>query len=127
VSSRFYSRKVLELFLNPPNSGVLESADGRGEAINTACSDQVTMMIRIVSGVIEDARFQTQGCAAAIAASAATTLLVKGKTVEEAESIDVDRVVEYLEGLPEAKIGCSVIAPLALQRAIGDWKSQQSS
>lgn len=126
MSSRFYSRKVLELFLNPPNSGIMDDADGRGEAINTACSDQVTMMVRIVNGVVEDARFQTQGCAAAIAAAGATTLLVMGKTVEEALNIDVDQVVEYLEGLPEAKIGCSVIAPLALQRAIGDWKSRQS-
>jgi len=124
VSSRFYSRKVLELFLNPPNSGTMEGADGRGEAINTACSDQVTMMVRIVNGVVKDARFQTQGCAAAIAAGAATTLLVMGKTVEEAEKIGVDQVVDFLEGLPEAKIDCSVIAPLALQRAISDWKTR---
>ena len=125
MSSRFYSRKVLELFLNPPNSGTMEGADGRGEAINTACSDQVTLMVRIVNGVVEDARFQTQGCAAAIAAGAATTLLVMGKTVEEAEKIDVNLVVEYLDGLPEAKIGCSVIAPLALQRALEDWKARE--
>jgi NifU-like protein involved in Fe-S cluster formation len=122
--SKFYSRKVLDLFLNPPHTGVIEGADGTGSAINPACSDQATITIRVADGKIADARFQTQGCAAAIAAGAATMLLIRNLTVEAAEALTDEEVVAYLDGLPEAKIGCSVIAPEALRKAIADWRSR---
>lgn len=120
TENRFYSRKVLELFLDPPNTGVARDFNGKGEAVNPACSDQVSITVRVHRGIVEEVRFQTQGCAAAIAASAATTLLVQGRSVDEARLVDKDKVVEFLEGLPAAKIGCSVIAPEALQLALAN-------
>jgi nitrogen fixation protein NifU and related proteins len=122
LASKFYSKKTLELFLNPPNTGLLAGHNGRGEATNTACSDHAVITVRIEHGVIADLRFQTQGCAAAIASGAATVLMAKGMKVQDALGIDVDAVVEFLGGLPEAKIGCSVIAPEALRAAIDDWR-----
>lgn len=120
MENRFYSRKVLDLFLNPPNTGIVDGYSGKGDAVNPACSDQVTMTVLLQDGIVKEVRFQTQGCAAAIAASAATTLMVHGKTVEEALKIDKQEVVDFLDGLPEAKIACSVIAPQALHLAIED-------
>jgi NifU-like protein involved in Fe-S cluster formation len=127
TANRFYSRKVLELFLRPPGAGTLDHPDGVGSAVNPACSDRATIAIRVAAGKIVEARFQTQGCAAAIAAGAATVLLVEGRSIEDAEALGTDDVVRYLDGLPEAKIGCSVIAPEALRRAIADWRSRQES
>lgn len=123
MASRFYSKRTLELFLNPPLAGSLSAPDGRGEATNNACSDHAVITINIEDGIITDIRFQTQGCAAAIAAGAATALLAKGMTVQDALEIDVAAVVAYLGGLPEAKVGCSVIAPAALRRAIENWQA----
>ncbi len=124
--SRFYSRKVLELFLDPPHSGVVDNAHGTGSAVNPACSDQVTVTIRVENGKIADARFQAQGCAAAVAAGAATMLLIRNRSVDAAQNLAVEEVVAYLEGLPEAKIGCSVIAPEALRKAILNWQTKES-
>ncbi len=123
--SRFYSRKVLDLFLNPPHTGVIEGADGTGSAVNPACSDTSSFTIRVRDGRIVDARFQAQGCAAAIAAGAAAALLVRDRTVEEAGALTDADVIAYLGGLPEAKMGCSVIAPEALRRAIADWRAKE--
>lgn len=123
MESRFYSKKTLELFLNPPLAGLVPGHNGRGEATNTACSDHAVITVNIEGGIIKDIRFQTQGCAAAIAAGAATVLLAKGKRVQDAREIDVAAVVDYLGGLPEAKVGCSVIAPEALMRALDDWQA----
>jgi len=122
LEQRFYSKRVLELFLNPPLAGELVGADGRGETVNPACSDRALFTVKVAAGIVEDVRFRTQGCAAAIAASAATALLAKGKTVEEAEGISVEQVVEYLDGLPESKKGCSVIAPEALRLALAECR-----
>lgn len=123
MENRFYSRKVLDLFLSPPNTGIVDGYNGKGDAVNPACSDQVTMTVLLEDGMVKEVKFQTQGCAAAIAASAATTLMVHGKTVEEALQIDKQEVVDFLDGLPEAKIACSVIAPQALHLAIEDARS----
>jgi len=125
LENRFYSKKTLELFLNPPHTGILEGHNGRGEATNTACSDHAVITLLVEDGVVKDARFQTRGCAAAIAAGAATAIMVRGRTLEEAAGIDVDTVVEFLEGLPEAKKSCSVIAPQALERAIEDFRTRK--
>lgn len=124
--SRFYSRKVLELFLDPPHAGVIADADGTGSAVNPACSDRVTVTIRVVDGRIAEARFRAQGCAAAIAAGAATMQLVYNRTIDAAEEVTEEEVVAYLEGLPEVKLGCSVIAPEALRRAIHQWRSKKT-
>lgn len=124
MRSKFYSRKTLELFLNPPNVGTMEDPDGTGEAINTACSDVATITIKVEDDTIADIKFRTQGCAASIAASAATTTLALGKKIAQAQAIDVDSVVEFMDGLPDSKIACSIIAPKALHRAIEDWRSR---
>jgi nitrogen fixation NifU-like protein len=124
MKSPFYSRKALELFLSPPYVGEVVGADGRGEAVNPACSDHTVVTLRVEEGRLTEVLFQTQGCAAAIASSAATVLLARGLRVEEAEAITVADVVAYLEGLPESKVGCSVIAPEALRRALSDWRGR---
>jgi nitrogen fixation protein NifU and related proteins len=126
MTRTFYSRKVLDIFLNPPDSGYLDNPDGEGEATNPACSDVARLTLRIRDNRIEDARFQTQGCVAAIAAGAATVALIRGKTVRDAEQLSIEDVVEWLDGLPPAKVGCSVIAPEALRNAIADWRSKKS-
>lgn len=126
TTSRFYSKKLLQLFLNPPHAGSIPDPDGTGTAVNPACSDRATITIRIKDDRIVDARFQTQGCAAAIAAGAATAILARDKSLDEAAAITKEDVVDFLEGLPENKIGCSVIAHKALRQAINQVRSQKS-
>lgn len=120
-----YSDKVLEHFQNPRNVGELEDANGVGEVGSPACGDIMKMSLKIENGVIEDVRFKTFGCGAAVATSSMATELIKGKSVEDALKLTNKAVVEALEGLPPVKIHCSVLAEQAIKTAISDYYIRQ--
>jgi nitrogen fixation NifU-like protein len=120
-----YSDKVMEHFRNPRNVGEIENADGIGKVGNPVCGDIMELSIKVGDGVIEDAKFRTFGCGAAIATSSMLTELVKGKTVEEALEISNKAVAEALGGLPPIKMHCSVLAEQALRAAIQDYLEKQ--
>ena len=119
-----YNDKVMENFANPKNAGVIENADGVGTVGNPACGDIMKIYLKIENNIITDVKFQTFGCAAAIASSSMATQIVKGKTVEEALNITNKQVIQELEGLPPKKIHCSVLAEEAIKQAIQDYKSK---
>ncbi len=118
-----YSEKVMEHFTNPHNAGVLEDANAVGEVGNPTCGDimKISMRVNEDTDIIEDVRFQTFGCGAAIAVSSIITDMIKGKTLVEALAIDNDDVVEELGGLPALKIHCSVLAEEGIAAAIKDY------
>jgi len=120
-----YSKKVIEHFLNPRNMGKLDDPDGVGTAGNPICGDTMTIYIKVKNNRIVDIKFQTFGCAAAIATSSMITELAKGKTIEEAEKITRDDVADALEGLPPIKMHCSNLAADALKAAIDDYKKRK--
>ncbi len=117
-----YSEKVMEHFKNPRNVGVIEEADGVGEVGNPVCGDMMTFYIKVKDDVIEDVKFQTFGCGAAIAVSSMVSEMAKGKTVEEASRITNKQVAEALEGLPKQKMHCSNLGADALHKAIENYK-----
>lgn len=121
-----YSDHVMEHFRNPRNVGAIEEADGVGKVGNPVCGDIMELSIKVKDGTIEDAKFRTFGCGAAIATSSMVTELVKGKTVEEALEISNKAVVEALGGLPPVKMHCSVLAEQALKSAIEDYRNRQA-
>ncbi len=121
-----YSKKVIEHFTNPHNYGKIKSADGIGKVGNPVCGDIMKVYIKVdqKKNIIEDIRFETLGCAAAIATSSMITDLAKGKTLDEAMKINNKDVAESLEGLPPMKMHCSNLAADALHRAIEDYKKK---
>ena len=116
-----YNDKVMEHFRNPRNVGEMENPDGVGRVGDPVCGDVMELYIKVKDGIIVDAKFKTFGCAAAIATSSMVTDMVKGKSVEEALKISNKAVVEALDGLPPAKMHCSVLAEDALKAAIEDY------
>ena len=120
-----YSDKVLDHFSNPRNVGEIPDADGVGEVGNAKCGDIMKMSLKINGGIIEDVKFKTFGCGAAIATSSMATEMVKGHTIEEALSLTNKAVVEALDGLPTSKIHCSVLAEQAIKAALSDYYKKQ--
>ena len=120
-----YSEKVMDHFSNPRNVGEIENADGIGEVGNAKCGDIRKMYLKIDNGVIEDVKFKTFGCGAAIATSSMATELIKGKSVDEALQLTNKAVVEALDGLPPVKIHCSVLAEQAIKSALADYYTKQ--
>lgn len=119
-----YNDKVMDNFANPKNAGIIENADGIGMVGNPACGDIMKIYLKIDNNIITDVKFQTFGCAAAIASSSMATQIIKGKSIEEALKITNSNVVEALEGLPPKKIHCSVLAEEAIKKAIEDYKNK---
>lgn len=122
-----YSEKVLDHFTHPRNVGKIDDADGVGEVGNAKCGDIMKMYIKVKNGIITDVKFNTFGCASAIAASSLATELIKGKPLDYAMGVTNKQVVDELGGLPEHKIHCSVLAEEAIRAAIEDYRSKHSS
>ena len=122
-----YSEKVLDHFTHPRNVGKIDDADGVGEVGNAKCGDIMKMYIKVKDGIITDVKFNTFGCASAIAASSLATELIKGKPLDYAMGVTNKLVVDELGGLPEHKIHCSVLAEEAIRAAIEDYRSKHSS
>ncbi|TET64801.1 Fe-S cluster assembly scaffold protein NifU [Candidatus Bathyarchaeota archaeon] len=117
-----YSEKVMEHFRNPHNMGEIPDADGVGTVGNPVCGDMMTVYIKVKGNRIDDIRFKTFGCGAAIATSSMITELAKGKTLEEAKKIGRSDVADSLGGLPKVKMHCSNLAADALHAAIEDYE-----
>ncbi len=121
-----YTAKVMEHFNNPRNVGVIEDADGVGEVGNPTCGDMMKITIKVKDDRIEDIKFQTLGCGAAIATSSITTEIAKGMTLDEAyEKINKQMIAEALGGLPANKLHCSVLAADGLKAAIDDYRRRR--
>lgn len=121
-----YSSKVLEHFAAPHNVGKMDDADGVGEVGNAKCGDIMKMYIKVKDGIITDVKFNTYGCASAIATSSMATDMIKGKPISEAMKLTNKAVVEALDGLPAVKIHCSVLAEEAIKAAIKDYYERQN-
>ena len=123
-----YSEKVMDHFQNPRNIGTLPDANGVGEVGNIRCGDVMKLYIKVNENqVIEDIKFQTFGCGAAIATSSKITEIVKGMPISEAEKVSNRQVAEELDGLPPVKMHCSNLAADALKAAIEDYRQGQKA
>ncbi len=116
-----YSAKVMDHFANPRNVGELPDANGVGEVGNAKCGDIMRIYLKIEDNTIQDVKFMTFGCGAAIATSSMATELIKGKTIDQALQLTNKAVVEALDGLPPVKIHCSVLAEQAVKAALADY------
>lgn len=116
-----YSEKVMEHFTHPHNVGKIDDADGVGEVGNAKCGDIMKMYLKIDNGIITDVKFNTYGCASAIATSSIATDMIKGQPISEALKLTNKAVVEALDGLPAVKIHCSVLAEQAIKAAVKDY------
>ena len=121
-----YTDKVMEHFRNPRNMGEIPNADGVGTVGNPVCGDLMTMYIKVKDDRLEDVKFKTYGCGAAIATSSMTTELAKGKTLDEAMKITRASVADSLGGLPKVKMHCSNLAADALHAAIEDYREKNT-
>lgn len=117
-----YTEKVMDHFENPRNVGEIADADGVGQVGNPTCGDIMKIYLKVKDGVIEDIKFKTFGCGAAIATSSMVTEMAKGKTIEEALLLSNKAVAEALDGLPPKKMHCSNLAADALHAAIKDYQ-----
>ena len=121
-----YSEKVMDHFEHPRNVGEIPDASGVGTVGNAKCGDIMRMYLKINDdGVIEDCKFKTFGCGAAIATSSMATEMIKGKTVEEAQQLTNAAVAEALDGLPPVKMHCSLLAEEAVKAALDDYHAKQ--
>lgn len=122
-----YSETVMDHFRHPRNVGVIENADGVGEVGNAKCGDIMKIYLKIENDTISDVKFETFGCASAIASSSMATELIKGKPVSEAMTLTNQAVAEALEGLPAHKLHCSVLAEEAIQTALEDYAQRSGT
>jgi len=122
-----YSERVMEHFAHPRNVGAIEDPDGVGEVGNPVCGDMMTFYIKVKDGRLEDVKFQTFGCGAAIAVSSMVSEMAIGKTLEEAKAITNASVAEQLGGLPANKMHCSNLGADALNLAIDDYEAKQAA
>ena len=120
-----YSDKVMDHFTNPRNVGEIENPDGVGEEGNPVCGDMMTFHIKVKDNRLEDVKFRTFGCGAAIAVSSIVSEMAKGKTLEEAAAITPSLVAKELEGLPKQKFHCSNLGAQALREAIRDYATKK--
>ncbi|OIP88445.1 MAG: Fe-S cluster assembly scaffold protein NifU [Syntrophaceae bacterium CG2_30_49_12] len=121
-----YSEVVMDHFKNPRNVGKMEDADGIGEVGNPICGDMMTIYIKVKDDRIDDIKFLTFGCAAAIAVSSMLTEMARGKTLAEAKKITNKSVAEALEGLPKNKLHCSNLGADALHLAVKDYEDRKA-
>jgi nitrogen fixation NifU-like protein len=122
-----YSEKVMDHFMHPRNVGEIENPDGVGEEGNPVCGDMMTFYIKVKDNRLEDVKFKTFGCGAAIAVSSMVSEMAMGKTIEEALKITPAAVAAELEGLPKNKFHCSNLGAQALHKAIEDYQSKQKA
>lgn len=122
-----YSETVMDHFRNPRNVGVIEDADGVGEAGNAVCGDIMKIYLKIEDGVVSDVKFETFGCGSAIASSSMATELIKGKPLSETLQLTNKAVTEALGGLPAHKLHCSVLAEEAVRAAVKDYRDRHGS
>jgi len=122
-----YSEKVMDHFQNPRNVGTMEDADGVGQVGNPVCGDMMTFYIKVKDNRIDDVKFQTFGCGAAIAVSSMVSEMAIGKTIEEALKITNKSVAEELGGLPKNKMHCSNLGADALHKAIENYQERQKA
>lgn len=120
-----YSEKVMEHFMNPRNVGEMKDPDGVGEVGNPVCGDMMTFYIKVKDDRLEDVKFQTFGCGAAIAVSSIVSEMAKGKTLEEVLTITPGLVAQELGGLPKNKYHCSNLGAQALHKAIRDYAQKK--
>ena len=120
-----YSDKVMDHFSNPRNVGDMENPSAVGTVGNSKCGDIMKIYLKIENDIITDVRFKTFGCGAAVATSSMATEMIKGKSVEEALKLTNKAVTEALDGLPPAKLHCSVLAEEAIKAAIADYYNKQ--
>ncbi len=119
-----YSEKVMDHFRNPRNVGVIEDADAVGEVGNAKCGDIMKMYLKIDNDTVSDVKFETFGCGSAIASSSMATELIKGKPLSEVRKLTNKAVAEALDGLPDYKMHCSVLAEEAIHAALDDYESR---
>jgi len=120
-----YSQKVMDHFMNPRNVGEIEDADGIGEVGNPICGDMMTFYIKVKNNRLENIKFKTFGCGAAIAVSSMVSEMAMGKTLDEAMKITPQSVADELEGLPKQKFHCSNLGAQALHKAIEDYQKKK--
>jgi nitrogen fixation NifU-like protein len=120
-----YNETVLDHFKNPRNVGEIDDADGVGEVGNPACGDIMAFYIKVKGDVLQDVKFKTFGCGAAIAVSSMVSEMAIGKTLDQAMKITNSSVLEALEGLPKKKHHCSNLGADALHRAIEDYRAKR--
>jgi nitrogen fixation protein NifU and related proteins len=119
-----YSDVVMDHFMHPRNVGEIENADGVGEVGNPVCGDMMTFYIKVKDNHIDDVKFKTFGCGAAIAVSSMVSEMAMGKTIQEAQKITPELVADELKGLPKQKFHCSNLGAQALNKAIDDYLSK---
>ena len=121
-----YSAKVMDHFMNPRNVGAMEDADGVGQVGSARCGDFMKIYLKIEDGIITKATFETFGCGSAIASSTMATVLITGKPLSQALALTNEAVAEALDGLPEKKLHCSVLAEESIKAAVKDYYARNN-